>query len=159
LRHLLPPAVRERVVAEADLNIVGDEPAAIAETVEPFIEQAWQSRTDALAWIASERAGSGGAATLGPEETFGALVEGRVDHLLIDPDHDFSSAIGTVASAIRRTERPARRARRRNRDRLIRAGHIGVDRGVGGAPRGRRHRRAAALLNRLAWLLRPPRAR
>ena len=72
----------------------------IADTVEPLIEEAWQRRTAALARLASERAKSGGAATLGAQETLGALAEGRVDHLLIDPDHDFSSAAGMIPSSI-----------------------------------------------------------
>jgi hypothetical protein len=50
--------------------------------------------------LASERAKSGGAASLGPQETFGALAEGRVDHLLIDPDHDFSAAAGMIPSSL-----------------------------------------------------------
>ena len=99
-RDVLPPTVRDRVVAEADLSIVSDELSVIADTVEPLIEQAWQRRTAALAGLASERAMSGGAATLGPQETLGALAEGRVDHLLIDPDHDFSSAVGMIPSSI-----------------------------------------------------------
>jgi hypothetical protein len=99
-RAALPGSVRDRVVAEADLNLVGGEPSVIADTVEPLIEEAWQRRTDALARLASERAKSGGTATLGPQETLGALAEGRVDHLLIDPDHDFSSAAGMIPSSI-----------------------------------------------------------
>lgn len=99
-RHLLPPIVRERVVAEAELNLVGEELGVIADTIEPLIEEAWQKRTDALARLAAERAGSGGPATLGPQETFGALAEGRVDHLLIDPDHDFSPAAGMLPPSI-----------------------------------------------------------
>jgi len=100
-RGALPPTVRELVIAEADLNVVTETLPALADTVEPLIEEAWQRRTDALAQLASERAKGGGAATLGPQETFGALAEGRVEHLLIDQDHDFSSAIGSVPSAIR----------------------------------------------------------
>jgi Bacterial archaeo-eukaryotic release factor family 10 len=99
-RHALPASVRARVVAEADLNLVGDELSVIADTVEPLIEQAWLRRTVALAELASERAHSGGAAALGPQETLGALAEGRVDHLLIDPDHDFSLVAGTIPSSI-----------------------------------------------------------
>jgi hypothetical protein len=99
-RAALPGSVRERIVAEDDLNLVGGELSVIADTVEPLIEEAWQRRTDALARLASERAKSGGTATLGPQETLGALAEGRVDHLLIDPDHDFSSAAGMIPSSI-----------------------------------------------------------
>jgi hypothetical protein len=99
-RTIVPPTVRDRVVAEDDLNIVGEDLNAIADAVEPLIEQAWRQRTDTLAQLASERARSGGAASLGPEETFGALAEGRVEHLLIDPDHDFSSTGAAVPSSI-----------------------------------------------------------
>src|SRR4029077_19297359 len=99
-RHALPASVSERVVAEADLNLVGDDLSVIADTVEPLIERAWQKRTDVLAGLASERAQSGGAATLGPSQTLGALAEGRVDHLLIDPDQDCSSAAGMIPPSI-----------------------------------------------------------
>ena len=40
------------------------------------------------------------AATLGAQETLAALAEGRVAHLLIDPDHDFSSAAGMIPPSI-----------------------------------------------------------
>jgi stalled ribosome rescue protein Dom34 len=99
-REVLPANVRERLIAEADLNLVGAEPAVIADTVEPLIEDAWRQRARALAVLAHDRARSGGAATLGPQETLGALAEGRVDHLLIDPEHDFSSAAGMTPASI-----------------------------------------------------------
>jgi Bacterial archaeo-eukaryotic release factor family 10 len=98
--HLMPTIVRDRVVAEADLNLVGEDLNVIADAVEPLIEEAWQKRTDSLARLAAERAAGGGAATLGPHEMVGALAEGRVEHLLIDPDHDFSSAAGMLPPAI-----------------------------------------------------------
>lgn len=99
-REALPANVRDRVIAEADRNLVGEEPTVIADAVEPLIEDAWRRRTQALAVLAHDRARSGGAATLGPQETLGALAEGRVDHLLIDPDHDFSSAAGMIPPSI-----------------------------------------------------------
>jgi hypothetical protein len=99
-RRALPNSVSDRVIAEAELNLVGDDVMVIADTVEPLIEQAWQRRTDALAELARERAHSGGPATLGAQETLGALAEGRVDHLLLDPDHDFSSAAGMIPPSI-----------------------------------------------------------
>jgi hypothetical protein len=99
-RHLLPPSVAERIVAEADLNVVGEPANVIAETVEPVIEGAWRSWADGLAQLASERARSGGLASLGPQETFEALATGRAEHLLIDPDHDFSSAAGMIPAPI-----------------------------------------------------------
>jgi len=47
-----------------------------------------------------ERAQVGGAAVLGAEETFSALVEGRVAHLVLDPEHDFSDVADIIHPAI-----------------------------------------------------------
>lgn len=99
-REVLPANLRERVIADADVNLVGEDPNVIADTVEPLIDAAWSRRARALSALAHDRAKGGGAATLGPEETLSALAEGRVDHLLIDPDFDFSSAPETVPSSI-----------------------------------------------------------
>jgi hypothetical protein len=51
-REVLPPKVRERVIAEADLNLLGAEPTVIADTLEPLIEEAWHRRAHALADLA-----------------------------------------------------------------------------------------------------------
>jgi release factor family 10 len=98
-RDAMPAKLRERLIAEADLNLVGKEPTVITEGVEPLIEEAWDRRTKELAALAHDRASSGGPGTLGPEETLGALAEGRVAHLLIDPDHDFSTVAATFPPA------------------------------------------------------------
>jgi hypothetical protein len=98
-RDAMPPKLRERVIAEADLNLVSKEPTLITEGVEPLIEEAWDRRTKELAATAHDRASGGGPGTLGPEETLGALAEGRVAHLLIDPDHDFSAVAATFPPA------------------------------------------------------------
>jgi hypothetical protein len=99
-RDAMPAKLRERLIAEADLNLVGKEATVIAEGVEPLIEEAWERRTQELVALAHDRASGGGAATLGPEETLGALAEGRVAHLLIDPEHDFSAIAATVPPAV-----------------------------------------------------------
>jgi hypothetical protein len=99
-REALPAEVMERVIAEADLNLLGEEHTTIADAIEPLIEDAWRKRTTALIDLAHERAQAGGAATIGAQETLGALAEGRVDHLILDPDHDFSSAVGMIPPSI-----------------------------------------------------------
>jgi hypothetical protein len=100
-RDALPAEIVERVVAETDLNLAGADPNAIADAIEPLIEAAWRERSAALIELAQRRTQTGGAATIGAQETFGALAEGRVDHLLIDPDHDFSAAAGMIPPSIR----------------------------------------------------------
>jgi hypothetical protein len=99
-REALPPELGHRVIAESDHNLVGDEPSAIADALEPLLEDAWLRRTTALVEQAREHAQAGGAATVGAQETFGALAEGRVEHLVLDPDHDFSAAAGMIPAAI-----------------------------------------------------------
>jgi hypothetical protein len=99
-REMLPVTVTDRVIAEADLNLVAEEPTAIADAIAPLIEAAWLTRTTAVVAQADDLARAGGPATLGAQETFGALAEGRVDHLVLDPEHDFSSAVGMVPPAL-----------------------------------------------------------
>jgi peptide subunit release factor 1 (eRF1) len=99
-REVLPTEISERVVAEADLNLFAEEPNAIADAIEPLIEDAWLKRTSAVIELAHERARAGGPATIGAQESLGALAEGRVDHLVLDPDHDFSSAAGMIPPSI-----------------------------------------------------------
>ena len=100
-REALPGEISELVIAEADLNLHGEEPTAIADALEPLIEDAWLTRTTALVNLAHDRAQAGGAATLGAQETLDALAEGRVDHLILDPDYDFAQGVSTIPQPIR----------------------------------------------------------
>lgn len=99
-RAALPPIVSERVIAESDLNLVGEEPSAIAEALEPLIDDAWLARARALADLARERTQAGGAGAVGPLETLTSLAEGRVEHLVIDPAADLSAAADVVPESI-----------------------------------------------------------
>ena len=99
-REMLPAELSERVIAESDLNLLGEEPYAIADALEPLIDEAWLRRTSALVELARERAQAGGAAALGAQETFSALAEGRVAHLVLDTEHDFSAVADTIDPAI-----------------------------------------------------------
>lgn len=95
-RAALPAKVAELIVAETDRNLAREDAATIADSVEPLIDQAWRERTSALVELARERAQAGGHASLGVQETFGSLAEGRVSHLLLDPTHDFSACAGML---------------------------------------------------------------
>ena len=99
-RAALPPIVGERVIAESDLNLVGEDPHVIAEALEPLIEGAWLARAAQLAGLARERAQAGGAAAVGALETLTALAEGRVEHLILDVDGDFSAVADMVPAGI-----------------------------------------------------------
>jgi hypothetical protein len=96
----LPHVLSERVIAESDLNLIGEEPSAIAEALEPLIDDAWLTRARALADLARERTQAGGAGAVGEPETLTSLAEGRVEHLIVDPSADFSAAADMVPEAI-----------------------------------------------------------
>lgn len=96
----LPETLRSRVITTLDHNMGHGDLAAIAAILEPPLEAAWLERTRRLVAAARERASAGGAGALGPQETLGALAEGRVNHLVLDPDHDFSSAAGSIPPSI-----------------------------------------------------------
>jgi stalled ribosome rescue protein Dom34 len=96
----LPEALRTRVVATIDHNVGHDDLPAIAAIVEPLLADAWLERTRRIVAVAHERASAGGAAALGPQETLGTLGEGRVEHLLLDPDHDFSPVADSIPASI-----------------------------------------------------------
>lgn len=91
-RAALPQPLADRVVAEADLNLVHDDPHVIAETLEPAIERAWTESAIELAEQARRHALAGGPGAIGLEETLGSLAEGRVEHLVLDPAYDFAAA-------------------------------------------------------------------
>jgi hypothetical protein len=96
----LPETLRSRVITTLDHNVGHGDLAAIAAILEPPLEAAWLERTRRVIAAAHERASAGAAGALGPQETLGALAEGRVDHLVLDPDQDFSSAAGFIPASI-----------------------------------------------------------
>lgn len=91
-RDAAPAALGERIVSEVDLNLGHEDPASVADALEPHLEALWRADAVALAEEAHSRAAAGGAAALGPDETLSTLTSGRVGHLLLDPAADLSSA-------------------------------------------------------------------
>lgn len=86
----MPEPLKRRVVHCLEHNASRDDAHAIELLLDPVLAELRTGRaTDAVA-EAQRRAKSGGAATLGPDETLVALSEGRVDHLVLDPAFDFS---------------------------------------------------------------------
>ncbi len=100
-REVAPAALDERVATAMDVNLGHEDPAVVAATIEPHLDDLWRREAVDLAERAHARAASGGAASLGPQETLAALAEGRVAHLVLDPDRDFGpAATGPVLDAL-----------------------------------------------------------
>jgi hypothetical protein len=91
-RARLPSHLSDRVALEIDRNLAAEGAQEVADALEPEIERAWFERTTAQAEEAYSRAKNGRAATSGATETLGALVEGRVERLILDTAYDFSDA-------------------------------------------------------------------
>lgn len=120
----LPEALRTRVVASIDHNVGHDDLPAIAAIVEPLLADAWLERTRRIVAVAHERASAGGAAALGPQETLGTLGEGRVEHLVLDPDYDFSPVADSIPASIGRP--PALIGERAVEATIAAGGHVSV---------------------------------
>lgn len=88
--EVLPESLKRRIVERIDHNVSRDDAHAIEALLDPVLELQRTGRATHAIEEAQRRAKSGGAATLGPDETLVALTEGRVDHLVLDPAFDFS---------------------------------------------------------------------
>jgi len=99
-RGALPRELAERIIFESDVNLAGKGASAVAEALEPAIEEAWLARTRGLAELALARARAGEAAAVGPVETLSALAEGRVARLILDPARDLSGIAGMLPASL-----------------------------------------------------------
>jgi hypothetical protein len=82
LAETLPNPVRERIVAEVDANVLWEEPAALEERLEEYVEAAWAREARAVAESAVETARAGGLGAMGWPEVFHSLIQHRVRHLV-----------------------------------------------------------------------------
>lgn len=90
VREGLPPSLPAEVVT---LDVVSSlPPAGFAGTVSPALAAARQRRHRALAEHARDNALSANAGACGLGETLGALQQGRVAHLLLDADRQWSGS-------------------------------------------------------------------
>ena len=97
----LPERAAERVVAEVEANLLWEDPAAVAERLEPELQAAWEREVRALIERTVRTARAGGLATIGVKETLDALVQGRVAHLVLDVTRNYdSSPVGPSARSV-----------------------------------------------------------
>jgi hypothetical protein len=85
-RAALPPNLGDRVVATFEANLMWDEPAAVADRLEPLLEQAWERAAQSFIEQVTQSAASGGPAALGWSEVADCLLQGRVAHVAFAAD-------------------------------------------------------------------------
>ncbi len=88
----MPSPALEQVAARLDLNLDELPPPAVSERLEPLVMELWRRDAEHLVGVMRSRAGGGGMASWGSEETLGALLDGRVSHLVFDPEHDLRTS-------------------------------------------------------------------
>jgi hypothetical protein len=78
----LPDWVRERVIGVVDVNLIWEEPAAVADRLENALDEAWSRDAHALVDRAIQAASQGGKGAVGWAEVLDCLVQHRVEHLV-----------------------------------------------------------------------------
>jgi Bacterial archaeo-eukaryotic release factor family 10 len=95
----LPEQARRLVVARVEANLLGEEPAAVADRLEEELEDAWRRELLARAARAVEAARPDGPGVAGFGPVVEALVQYRVEWLLLDPHCPFDGAgLGPAAA-------------------------------------------------------------
>jgi protein required for attachment to host cells len=81
----LPKEVADLVQATVATNLIDVPAGEVANHLDPHMRDAWHRQVNQVADEALARVHAGDRGAGGPDETLLALVEGRVEHLLIDP--------------------------------------------------------------------------
>ena len=92
----LPDEVLQRVAATVTGNLLGAEPAAVAEHLETELSELWRRHGQELATLATDAAAAGERGAAGWSDVLDCLVQGRVEHLILaagaDPPRDLAPA-------------------------------------------------------------------
>lgn len=81
----LPDGVRGMIRATVANNLIDVTAAEAATQLDPHLRDAWRTRTGEVADRALARVRASDRASIGADETLLALVEGRLEHLVLDP--------------------------------------------------------------------------
>jgi hypothetical protein len=95
----LPQELHERVVAVIPLNLIDSTAPDVADHLDEHLRQAWRDQVNEFADHALERIKAGDRGAGGPDQVVAALIEGRVDHLIMDPFYEFED--GDLSDGVR----------------------------------------------------------
>lgn len=97
----LPDQTRERVAVTLDAHLTGEDHGSIAEHVDGPLEEAWRREVEATVDAARSHSAAGGAGATGAAEVLDALAQGRVAHLVYDPQLAIpASSVGPQVTAV-----------------------------------------------------------
>jgi hypothetical protein len=88
----LPQELHDRVVAVIPSNLIDSTAPDVADHLDEHLRQAWRDQVNEFADHALERIKAGDRGAGGPDQVVAALIEGRVDHLIMDPFYEFDDS-------------------------------------------------------------------
>ncbi|MGK2939402.1 MAG: VLRF1 family aeRF1-type release factor [Solirubrobacteraceae bacterium] len=97
----LPDQTRERIAVTLDAHLTGEDVGSIAEHVDAPLEEAWRREVSVTVDEARSHSAAGGAGATGAAEVLDALAQGRVAHLVYDPQLTIpGSSVGPQVAAV-----------------------------------------------------------
>ena len=85
----LPQELHDRVVCVVAINLIDATAPDVAEHLDEHMRQSWRDQANGFANHALERIQAGDRGAGGPDQVVAALIEGRVDHVIMDPFYEF----------------------------------------------------------------------
>jgi hypothetical protein len=95
----LPQELHERVVSVVASNLIDSPAPDVAHHLDEELRHAWREQVNGFADHALERIKAGDRGAGGPDQVVAALIEGRVDHLIMDPFYDYDD--GDLSDGVR----------------------------------------------------------
>lgn len=95
----LPQGLRERVVTVVALNLIDATAPDVADHLDEHLRQAWREQVNEFADHALARIKAGDRGAGGPDQVVAALMEGRVEHVIMDPFFEFDE--GDLSNGVR----------------------------------------------------------
>lgn len=96
---VLPQELHERVVAVVPINLIDSTAPDVADHLDEHMRQSWRDQVNGFADHALERIQAGDRGAGGPDQVVAALIEGRVDHVIMDPFYEFEE--GGLSGGVR----------------------------------------------------------
>jgi len=95
----LPQELRDRVVCAVPINLIEATAPDVADHLDEHLRQAWRDQVNGFADHALERIQAGDRGAGGLDQVVAALIEGRVDRVIMDPFYEFDD--GNLSDGVR----------------------------------------------------------
>lgn len=88
----LPQELQDRVVCVVPINLIEATAPDVADHFDEHMRQSWRDQVNGFADHALERIQAGDRGAGGLDQVLAALIEGRVEHVIMDPFYEFDDS-------------------------------------------------------------------